>query len=105
MTINLGWMNRANCKGKLDYFFPKYSERPEAERRRTAIAKNICSQCEVKIECRDYGRINGEVGIWGGETDEERHMSGFLTNDPTIKRRFYNRRKTEEMSRGSTPTR
>lgn len=104
MTFKLNWMNSANCKGKLEYFFPKYSERPESEKRRVQIAKKICEECAVKIECRDYGRNNGEVGIWGGETDDERHINGFLTNDPTIRRRFYNKRKLQEMSRGSTPT-
>lgn len=96
--VNISWTERANCKGKTKYFFPSYSERPQAARRRIEKAKIICAECEVSKKCRDYGRDNGEVGIWGGETDEERHVSGFPTADPTIKRRIA-KKATREQSR------
>ena len=91
MMTDMRWTLKANCKGRTQYFFPPYSERPQAEKRRIEKAKKICSECSVTAECREYGRKNGEVGVWGGETDEERHISGFMTNDPMVKKRLRKR--------------
>lgn len=75
--INTEWFELAICRGKLDLFFPKVAERPEARVRREAKAATICRQCPVSTECREYGRNNHEYGFWGGENEMERHDAGF----------------------------
>lgn len=44
---------------------------------RIANAKSLCAGCPIKDECRQLGRDLHEVGIWGGETDEERRAAGY----------------------------
>ena len=74
---NTEWFELAICRGKLDLFFPKVAERPQTRVRREAKAAMICRQCPVSTECREYGRDNHEYGVWGGETEMERHDAGF----------------------------
>lgn len=65
------WRNDAQCRGKkLALFFPIGTEGPAL--RETAEAKAVCEQCPVTAECRDEALKNGEVGIWGGMTEDER---------------------------------
>lgn len=33
--------------------------------------------CPILMACRNYARRNGEWGIWGGETEEERRAAGY----------------------------
>lgn len=48
-------------------------ERRPDKRRREQRAKEICSQCAVRVECRDYAvAIREQHGIWGGLTEKER---------------------------------
>lgn len=75
--IRANWFNRAVCHGKLDLFFAKAGERPQARVRREARAALVCRQCPVSTECREYGRNNREYGVWGGENEIERHQAGF----------------------------
>jgi WhiB family redox-sensing transcriptional regulator len=75
--MNVDWFDRAICRGKLHLFFPKVAERPERRARREAEATTLCRQCPVSAECREYGRNNHEYGVWGGETEIERHEAGF----------------------------
>lgn len=36
-------------------------------------ARNICQQCPLLAECREYAVRHGELhGIWGGTTERER---------------------------------
>jgi len=66
------------CHGKTHIFYGKVAERPEARERREKLAKRVCSDCPVATECRDMARSNGEIyGIWGGETERERHFAGY----------------------------
>jgi WhiB family redox-sensing transcriptional regulator len=66
------------CHGKVYLFYGKNGERPEARDRREEKAKKVCASCPVQIECRDMARKNGEVyGVWGGETERERHHAGY----------------------------
>jgi len=74
---NIGWFEFAICRGKLDLFFPKVAERPERRVKREAEATKLCRQCPVSAECREYGRNNHEYGVWGGETEIQRHEAGF----------------------------
>jgi WhiB family redox-sensing transcriptional regulator len=38
-------------------------------------AKEICAECPVQIECRNYAlEIREQYGIWGGMTENERRL-------------------------------
>ena len=76
-TLDTEWQKLAICSGKLHLFFPKVAERPERRAKREAQAVTVCRQCPVSAECREYGRNNHEYGVWGGETEMERHKAGF----------------------------
>ena len=77
IKMDANWFSRAICRGKLDLFFPRVAERPQRRARREAEATALCGQCPVSAECREYGRSNREYGVWGGETEIERHEAGF----------------------------
>jgi WhiB family redox-sensing transcriptional regulator len=57
---DIDWTQFANCKGKTHLFFAPKAERPQARAR----------------------RVNHEYGLWGGESEEERHLAGFTIAAP-----------------------
>ena len=61
------WMDQAACADTgPDLFFPERG-------RSTQPAKNICTTCPVRTECRDYALDHGiKFGIWGGMSERER---------------------------------
>lgn len=71
------WMDRAACRGLTYLFFPLTAERPQARQRRESLARSICSSCSVRADCREFARENHEYGLWGGESEDERHEAGF----------------------------
>lgn len=71
------WMNAAACRGMTHLFFPATAERPQARERREAEARDVCRSCRVADTCREFARDNHEYGLWGGESEEERHNAGF----------------------------
>lgn len=71
------WAESALCKGKTDIFFGPPGERPSRRRKRETLARSYCNVCVVQVPCREAGRINRENGLWGGENEEERALSGF----------------------------
>lgn len=71
------WSAHAECKGLAAIFFPPAAERPQARERREAQARQVCAECAVMVECRDFARRNREYGFWGGESEEERHAAGY----------------------------
>lgn len=71
------WMDRAACRGLTHLFFPLTAERPQARQKREALARSICASCSVQNSCRDFARENHEYGLWGGESEDERHEAGF----------------------------
>lgn len=79
---SVGWKLQAACTGRLDLFFAKKAERPEARTRREAKAKRLCDVCPVLTECRTTARTNREYGYWAGESEEERHLLGFRVTAP-----------------------
>lgn len=85
--MTLEWLSQASCKGKTDTFFGPYNEKVSSRRTRERDAKRICEKCPVMYQCRQYARENGELGVWGGEGEEERFNAGFST-DPFIRRRM-----------------
>jgi WhiB family redox-sensing transcriptional regulator len=74
---NDGWMHDAACKGLTHLFFPAPAERPQARDRREANARAVCGGCSVSGDCRDFARDNHEYGLWGGESEDERHSAGY----------------------------
>ncbi len=71
------WMDHGACRGLTHLFFPSAAERPQARERREAMAREVCAECPVNVECRDFARDNHEYGFWGGEAEDERHAAGF----------------------------
>jgi WhiB family redox-sensing transcriptional regulator len=81
------WAEQANCSGQTYLFFGKQKENVGDRRKREASAKQLCSECDVREECRDYARKNNELGLWGGETEEERIDGGHLRHS-ALKRKI-----------------
>ena len=71
------WQRHARCAGKTDLFFAEDGESPSSRVQREAIAIRVCEDCPVRAICRDIGRENREIGVWGGETDEQRAAAGY----------------------------
>jgi WhiB family redox-sensing transcriptional regulator len=63
------WVERAACGGRLDLeplFFPEKGVP-------AAIAKAMCGQCPVRVQCLDFAlATHQEFGIWGGMSARER---------------------------------
>jgi WhiB family redox-sensing transcriptional regulator len=76
------WMDHGVCRGHTELFFPPRAERPQARVRREAQARMLCRRCPVQQECRSYARTHHEYGLWGGESEEERHLAGFTVAAP-----------------------
>lgn len=78
-TNDTSWIADAICKGKTSLFFvPPGNEKKQEKHNREMVAMTYCRQCPVMLQCRDYGRANDELGIWGGENEEMRWKAGYL---------------------------
>ena len=71
------WQRHGRCRGQTDLFFAPDGEPPAERNAREAIALDICARCPVREVCRDTAREHREIGVWGGETDEERAAAGY----------------------------
>jgi WhiB family redox-sensing transcriptional regulator len=71
------WMTKAACRGLSHLFFAPAAERPQTRARREAMARQVCQSCPVMITCREYARKHHEYGLWGAETEDERHQAGY----------------------------
>jgi WhiB family redox-sensing transcriptional regulator len=61
-----GWQDEASCRGvDTNLFFPENADVDDQ-----VLA--LCENCPVKDECRDYGVVYEEWGIWGGLTASQR---------------------------------
>lgn len=81
----VGWTDQAACKGRLDLFYAPHAERPSARARREAEGREVCVACPVREPCRAHARSHQELGLWGGETEEERAEAGYPpTAAPTV---------------------
>jgi WhiB family redox-sensing transcriptional regulator len=80
-----GWADQAACKGRLDLFYAPHAERPQARVRREAEGRRVCGTCPVRDSCRQHARSHLELGLWGGETEDERRAAGYPpTAAPTV---------------------
>jgi len=52
-----------------EIFFPELGRGATPE---TRLAKAICSECPVVVKCLQFALDNGELGIWGGTTNDDR---------------------------------
>lgn len=71
---DLGWQDRAECRGQsLHLFFPAEGERKAEKDAREARAKPFCDRCPVRHECFEYALTRPEKdGFWGGVNEEVR---------------------------------
>ena len=78
--MSFEWINDAACRGMTEYFYSQGSKKevPRSKVKREAIAKQICSQCPVIEPCREYARANAEIGVWGGENEDDRFLAGYM---------------------------
>ena len=85
------WTVLAVCKGRTKLFFPPKAERPQARIRGEAQARSLCDSCPVQQRCTEVVRAHHEYGFWGGESEDERHLSGYTVSAPIgirARRRF-----------------
>ncbi len=71
----IGWQDQAACRGPLGavFFPPTTTERKREKMAREARAKEICRECPVLNECREYAlEIREPHGVWGGMSENER---------------------------------
>ena len=68
MTTEMNWASGASCVGKYELFFE--DNRPSVVRK----AKALCRGCAVRKKCLEHALENGEVGLWGGMTANERRV-------------------------------
>lgn len=66
------WMDKAACRGlDTDIFMPL-----RGENQKIKDAKQICAECPVQLECRNYGlqlqQLYDTHGIFGGWTRQQR---------------------------------
>jgi hypothetical protein len=60
------------CSQLPHVFFPEDEPDVYLRRKLVVVAKEVCSDCPVRLRCFDYGLSAGMVGIWGGTTEQER---------------------------------
>lgn len=73
----LVWQEKAACRGPLaDVFFPPpVVERKNEKLAREDRAKQICRECPVVADCREYAiSIREPHGVWGGLSEQERRQ-------------------------------
>jgi WhiB family transcriptional regulator, redox-sensing transcriptional regulator len=68
------WRERARCRDvDPELFFQADRERSSVRRRRERRAQEVCAQCPVIRECRDFALNSREgFGIWGGMSEGDR---------------------------------
>ena len=102
MTVlaNFFWTDYAVCKKQSELFFaPHKNERGPERKRREAAAIAICNTCPVKDVCRQYGRDTQSLGVWGGETELERAIAGFLPGIQEVHKRVVRHRRAIELGK------
>lgn len=65
----------ARCTMANADLFTSYGDRRGTRVKREALAKAVCVECPLRIECRDWATDTYQQGVWGGTNEIER---GFL---------------------------
>lgn len=100
MSQDLSWFSEAMCRGKSELFYePSKKETSPERRKRERAAVAICNSCPVQKKCRQYGRDNEELGIWGGETETERWSAGYLREHRIFKSKRNLRKVSHDVDR------
>ncbi|WP_433191090.1 WhiB family transcriptional regulator [Actinoallomurus sp. CA-150999] len=69
--IRADWRDHAACRGMdTELFFPIGSSGPALAQ--IGQAKRVCAGCPVRIPCLGSALAGGDVGVWGGTTEDER---------------------------------
>ena len=68
------WQMKGTCRGvDSSVFFHPDGERGRARAQRERRAKELCKQCPVIAQCRQYAlSVSEPYGIWGGLSESER---------------------------------
>ena len=85
------WFEQAICAGKTELFFPPngVNEGKRERIKRERLAESVCQMCPIIDKCKQHARDHGELGFWGGETEEQRYLAGYLRNSVVIRRLRY----------------
>ena len=85
------WFEQAICSGETALFFPpaRMNEGRKERVKRERLAAAVCEKCPVTAQCRQHAREQGELGFWGGETEEQRYLAGYLRDSIVSRRRKY----------------
>jgi WhiB family redox-sensing transcriptional regulator len=67
------WRYFAACRGEDPELFQPISETGPALLQ-IAEAKAVCAHCPVAEQCLQEALAGGEVGVWGGTTEDERRV-------------------------------
>jgi WhiB family redox-sensing transcriptional regulator len=74
------WRQDALCPSRPDIqFFPeigrgRYGRGHAWTGDEEAPARALCAACPVQLACLEEALANGEAGIWGGTSEEERRV-------------------------------
>lgn len=73
-TRDTSWQEHGACRNADEtLFFHPEGETGSTKERRISAAKEVCAECPVLAQCRDYALSRGEdFGIWGGMSEDER---------------------------------
>lgn len=63
------------CAQMPDAFFPDDCNDSEQAKFMAEVAKQVCNDCPLKIQCLDYAVSANMVGVWGGTTTAERNKT------------------------------
>ncbi len=69
-AVDLSWRTQAACLTAglpTGLFFP-----PRGDWKSLASARQVCSGCPVRTDCRDFAVRTRQHGVWGGTTEKER---------------------------------
>jgi hypothetical protein len=93
------WFEQAICSGETALFFPpaRMNEGRKERVKRERLAAAVCEKCPVTAQCRQHAREQGELGFWGGETEEQRYLAGYLRDSIVSRRRKYTRMHAAEV--------
>lgn len=65
--MSAGWQGRGRCAGSQELFFDVTGEKPVDRQRREYAAWNLCADCPVFLQCREYALTYEDR--WGTRID------------------------------------